>query len=59
MHTFDLSSSFQFTPQMDDSSEAAEEKRRKFEAHRKAHYQTGSLAELRAKTANLDSEEEH
>ncbi|KAL1524438.1 hypothetical protein AB1Y20_019333 [Prymnesium parvum] len=38
----------------DDSSESEEEKRRKFEAHRKAHYQTGSLAELRAKMTDME-----
>lgn len=34
------------------------EKARKFEEHRKGHYKIGSLAELRAKAAAMDDEEE-
>ena len=40
-------------PEMDDV-----EKRAKFEEHRKAHYNVGGLAALRAKAAAMDEEEE-
>ena len=32
--------------------------KRKFEDHRRAHYNTGGLAALRAKAASLDADEE-
>uniref|UniRef100_A0A7S0P2G2 Protein phosphatase inhibitor 2 n=1 Tax=Calcidiscus leptoporus TaxID=127549 RepID=A0A7S0P2G2_9EUKA len=40
-----------------DGEESAE-KRRKFDEARRAHYKTGSLAELRAQAASLDDEDE-
>ena len=45
------------SPVAPNSPESAE-KRQAFDAHRRAHYQTGGLAALRARAAALDAEEE-